>query len=131
MRAKSLTVAASVLACLGLFATAEARCTRLGFSVNDYGKDGPTNDAKKLLDPYIAKWAAEHGLKKYTVGKKEVTCELYLDVGLFDEHTCKASAPVCWTGPAPLADAAAAESAKANAVSTKVSKTATKAKQSN
>ncbi len=128
IRSKSLTAMASVLACCGLFSAADARCTRLGFSVNDYGKDGPTADAKKMLDPYIAKWAAEHGLKKYTVGKKDVTCELYLDVGLFDEHTCKASANVCWTSPAPLADAAAAASAKTNATPSKPGKTAAKAK---
>ena len=29
--------------------------------VNDYGKDGPTNDAKKLLDKHIAEWAAQNG----------------------------------------------------------------------
>jgi hypothetical protein len=77
---------------------ADARCTRLGFSVNDYGKEGPINDAKKLLDTYIAKWAKDNGIKSYTTGKKNVTCELYLDVGLFDEHTCKAEASVCWEG---------------------------------
>ena len=60
-----------------------------------------------LLDKHIAKWAADHGVKKYTTGKKDVTCELFLDVGLFDEHTCRAEANVCWTGSAPLADAAA------------------------
>jgi hypothetical protein len=75
---------------------AEAKCTRLGFSVNDYGKDGPTNDAKSLLDKYIAKWAADNGVKNYTTGKKDVKCELYLDVGFFDEHTCRAEASVCW-----------------------------------
>ena len=30
-----------------------AACQRLAFSVNDYGKDGPTKDAKDLLDKYI------------------------------------------------------------------------------
>lgn len=119
MRATSLTAIASFIACFTLASAAEARCTRLGFSVNDYGKDGPTADAKKMLDPYIAKWAQEHGVKKYTVGKKEVTCELFLDVGVFDEHTCKASAPVCWSSPAPLADAAAAASAKSNKTAAK------------
>jgi hypothetical protein len=93
-RAVITAVAATVL----FGAAADARCTRLGFSVNDYGKDGPTNDAKKLLDTYIAKWASDNGIKKYTTGKKNVTCELYLDVGLFDEHTCKAEASVCWEG---------------------------------
>ena len=32
---------------------AMAACQRLAFSVNDYGKDGPTKDAKDLLDKYI------------------------------------------------------------------------------
>jgi hypothetical protein len=79
---------------------ASATCTRLAFSVNDYGKDGPTKDAKQLLDKYVAKWAAEHGIKKYVAGKKDVSCELFLNFVLFDEHTCKASASVCWEGPA-------------------------------
>ena len=43
---------------------ASAACTRLAFSVNDYGKEGPTNDAKQLLDKYIAKKMAERGVTK-------------------------------------------------------------------
>jgi hypothetical protein len=77
---------------------AEAKCTRLAFSVNDYGKDGPARDAKAMLDKYIAKWAAERGIKKYTTGKKSVSCELFIDVIVFDEYTCKAAATVCWSG---------------------------------
>jgi len=83
---------------VGGTAVASAKCTKLGFSVNDYGKDGPTKDAKDLLDKYVVKWTAERGIKKYTTGKKDVTCELFLDFGFFDEHTCKATATVCWTG---------------------------------
>jgi hypothetical protein len=75
---------------------AQAACQKLTFSVNDYGKDGPTRDAISLLDKHIADWTQAKGIKKYTVGKKDVNCELFLDVGLFDEHTCKASANVCW-----------------------------------
>jgi len=75
---------------------AEASCQQLAFSVNDYGKEGPTRDAKRLLDEYIKSWTAERGIKNYQVGKKTVTCELYLDVGFFDEHTCKAAATFCW-----------------------------------
>ncbi|MEO1693932.1 MAG: hypothetical protein AAFR55_01695 [Pseudomonadota bacterium] len=79
---------------------AEARtCTRLGFSVNDFGKEGPTRDAKRLLDGYIKQWTSEKGIKKYRTGKKSVTCELYLDLLVVDEHTCKATASVCWNGP--------------------------------
>jgi hypothetical protein len=92
------TIAATALALVMAATAADARCTRLAFSVNDYGKDGPTKDAKDLLDKHIAKWAAENGIKKYTTGKKTVSCELYLDVILFDEHTCKAEASVCWDG---------------------------------
>lgn len=80
---------------------AEAACTRLAFSVNDYGKVGPTKDALKLLDKYIADWTREKGIKKYSVGKKDVSCDLFLDLIVFDEYTCKASAMVCWPGPAP------------------------------
>ena len=75
---------------------ASGRCTRMAFEVNDYGKDGPTKDAKSLLDKHIASWAAEKGIKKYTVGDKVVNCRLFLDFVVFDEHTCRAEAPVCW-----------------------------------
>lgn len=86
--AAALTVSAAL--------PAHAKCTRLGFSVNDYGKDGPTADAKKLLDKYIASWTAERGIKKYRTGKKDVNCELFLNFIVFDEHTCRAEADVCW-----------------------------------
>ncbi len=77
---------------------AQAACQRLAYSVNDYGKAGPTRDAKRLLDDYIKSWTAERGITKYRVGKKTVTCELFLDFGVFDEHTCKAAATFCWKG---------------------------------
>jgi hypothetical protein len=70
----------------------------MAFSVNDYGKDGPTKDSQDLLDKHIATWAAEQGIEKYTVGKKDVTCELFLNLIVFDEHTCTARATVCWGG---------------------------------
>jgi hypothetical protein len=96
-RACSLVTAAAVLAAAAFAAaSAEARCTKLAFSVNDYGKDGPTKDARELLDKYIANWTKSKGISKYTVGKKDVSCELFLDVIVFDEHTCKATALVCW-----------------------------------
>lgn len=76
--------------------SANAACTKLAFSVNDYGKTGPAADAQALLDKFIARWAKEQGISKYTTSKKNVDCELYLDVGLFDEYTCKATASVCW-----------------------------------
>jgi hypothetical protein len=71
----------------------------MGFLVNDYGKDGPTKDAQDLLDKHVAEWAAQNGIKDYTIGKKDVKCELFIDVILFDEHTCTASANVCWDEP--------------------------------
>ncbi len=79
---------------------ADAACKRMGFSVNDYGKDGPTKDAKALLDKHIAKKMAEQGIKTYTTGKKAVKCELFLNFIVFDEHTCTAEATVCWDGSA-------------------------------
>jgi len=91
--------AAALTVSLGLaFAPpAQAReCTRLAFSVNDYGIEGPKRDAQKLLDEYIERWTAERGIKNYTVGKKDVSCKLFLDFIVFDEHTCRAEAPVCW-----------------------------------
>ncbi len=78
---------------------AEAKCKRMGFLVNDYGKDGPTKDAQELLDKHVAEWAAQNGVKNYTVGKKDVSCELFLNFIVFDEHTCTASANVCWDEP--------------------------------
>jgi hypothetical protein len=123
------TVAVSTFTLLGA-SSADARCTRLAFSVNDYGKQGPIDDAKRLLDTYISKWAAERGVKSHTVGKKDVTCELFLDVGLFDEHTCKAAATVCWPGNEDYANRApvpGAETAKTAATKATVkTKTATK-----
>ncbi|MBZ0211472.1 MAG: hypothetical protein K8F92_17745, partial [Hyphomicrobium sp.] len=100
MRAKPSLALASVLvgALAALSAPADAACKKFGFTVNDYGKEGPTNDAKNLLDKHIAEWAAQNGVAEYQTGKKSVSCELFLDVILFDEHTCTASATVCW-GP--------------------------------
>jgi len=80
----------------GVATPADAKCQRLAYSVNDYGKEGPTNDAKKLLDKYIADWTKGQGITKYTVGKKDVKCDLFLNFIVFDEHTCQASALVCW-----------------------------------
>lgn len=95
MRPAMITAAALLVAATAA-TPAAAKCTRLAFSVNDYGKEGPTKDAKALLDKYIAQWTSERGIKNYRVGKKDVSCELFLDVIIFDEHTCKAEATVCW-----------------------------------
>ena len=110
--------AAAALALVAFAGPAAAKCTRLASSVNDYGKDGPTRDAQVLLDKNIADTMAKRGIKKYTTGKKDVTCELFLDFGVFDEHTCKAAATVCWTdspGAAPKEAAAPAADAPAKA----------------
>lgn len=104
LKAFKLAATAVVIA-VAAAGPAAAKCTRLAFSVNDYGKDGPIKDAKTLLDKYIAQWAAERGIKNYRTGAKDVKCELFLDVILFDEHTCRAEANVCWdeknVGPVP------------------------------
>jgi hypothetical protein len=94
-----LTAVAAAAAVLFSAGTAEAACKKMGFLVNDYGKDGPSKDAQDLLDKHVAEWAAQNGIKNYTIGKKDVKCELYIDVLLFDEHTCTASANVCWDEP--------------------------------
>ena len=103
MRARSLRTLGSAIGGLTLVAaalvapaSAYAKCTTLAFSVNDYGKDGPAHDAQTLLDKYIAHWTSARGIKKYSVGKKDVSCELFLNLIVVDEHTCKASAKVCW-----------------------------------
>lgn len=99
---QQLAIAATALSSFVLLAAAPAaaKCTRLGFSVNDYGKDGPTKDAQALLDKHIAAKMEAQGVKKYTVGKKTVNCELFLNFIVFDEHTCTAEATVCWDGQA-------------------------------
>ena len=90
-----LAAAAAGAVCLGATAV-EAACQRFSYLVNDYGKEGPTRDAKNLLDKHIVKWAAEKGIKNYTVSPKTVKCELFLNFIVFDEHTCTATAQVCW-----------------------------------
>jgi len=97
---KRVTVSA-IAAALALAAAgpAAAKCQKMGFLVNDYGKDGPTKDAQDLLDKDIVKWAAQQGITKYTVSKKDVKCELFLNFVVFDEHTCTAEATVCWNEP--------------------------------
>lgn len=131
MRTSLLKVTAAAAAGLAIACAAvtpaSAACTRLAASVNDYGKDGPTKDAKQLLDKYIAKWAKDHGIAKYTTGKKDVTCELFLDVILFDEHTCKAEASVCWDGP-PVKGAIQAKSGESAPAATATDESKPKAK---
>jgi hypothetical protein len=128
MRATSsiaFTIAA-VVASIFAATPADATCKRFGFTVNDYGKEGPTNDAKNLLDKHVAEWASKSGVTDYQIGKKSVSCELFLDVILFDEHTCTATANVCW-GPSLKksdGDQAAAEEEATGGVPHPVSKAA-------
>lgn len=104
------TLLTAAVATVALLATpASAACKRYGFTVNDYGKDGPTKDAKDLLDKHIATQMSENGIKTYKTGEKTVKCELFLDFIVFDEHTCTAEATVCWGDSAP----SAAQQAKA------------------
>jgi hypothetical protein len=100
---RAISAFAAVLASLAAgsmlaAAPAQAACKRFGFTVNDYGKEGPIRDAKALLDKHVAEWAAQSGVKDYKIGKKDVSCELFLNFIVFDEHTCTASANVCWGG---------------------------------
>ncbi len=102
----------TIAALVSTSSTSWAGCQKLGFTVNDYGKDGPTKDAKELLDKHIAKTMADRGVVKFTTGKKSVKCELFLDFIVFDEHTCTAEATVCWDGaPLPKGEAVVAEPA--------------------
>lgn len=95
---------------IAMTASANAECKRYGFSVNDYGKDGPTKDAKDLLDKMIAGKMSERGVKDYHTGKKTVSCELFLNFIVFDEHTCTAEATVCWgASKLPASEQAAAD----------------------
>jgi hypothetical protein len=74
-------------------------CKIRSFLVNDYGKDGPTKDAKDLLDKDIADWTKTNNIKDFKVGPKSVSCYQFLNFGVFDEWTCTAQAKVCWQGP--------------------------------
>jgi hypothetical protein len=114
-RSTSFAIALASVSAMALTAAgpADAACRKMGFVVNDYGKDGPTRDAQALLEKDIAKWAAGQGIAKYTVGKKDVTCELFLNFIVFDEHTCTASATVCWDEKAPAGKPGAVQDAKA------------------
>ncbi len=97
MRAPLTFASAALLLSVSLGALpAHAECKRFGFTVNDYGKEGPIKDAKALLDKHIAEWAGQKGIKNYQTGKKDINCELFLNFIVFDEHTCTASANVCW-----------------------------------
>jgi hypothetical protein len=71
-------------------------CRTRGFTVNDYGKDGPTADAKRLLDQDIADWTKANSLQNIKVGPKKVDCFQFLNFIVFDEWTCTASAQICW-----------------------------------
>ena len=93
---KILAAALCGIAIFGNAGAAQAKCQTLAFSVNDYGKEGPAKDAAELLEKHIVKWTAEKGIRKYRKNLKEIKCELFLDVILFDEYTCTASADVCW-----------------------------------
>lgn len=75
---------------------AEAKCKKFGFTVNDFGKKGPTADAKRLLDKHVADWMSANNIRKYHTKPKTVSCKLFLDVGLFDEYTCRADTLACW-----------------------------------
>lgn len=94
--AKTLIPSLVVLAMLTAPTIAEAKCKKFGFTVNDYGKEGPTNDAKNLLDKFVAEWMKKNNIKHYRKTPKTVSCKLFLDVGLFDEYTCRADTTACW-----------------------------------
>ncbi len=113
---KLAAAAAAALSVIHMTSPAFAACQRMGFLVNDYGKDGPTKDAKDLLDKHIAKTLAAKGITKYTTGTKSVSCEMFLNFIVFDEHTCTAAATVCWDGtPLPKGETAAVDPAAAKA----------------
>ncbi len=124
MRA-SLAFAAAAAVLLSAVAPlpAQAGCKRMAFLVNDYGKDGPTKDAKSLLDKHISEWAAQQNIKDYSVGTKSVSCYQFLNFIVFDEHTCTASANVCW-GADKKADEPNTANAATGAPPTPVRKTA-------
>lgn len=116
LRFLSIVTIASFATVLILSVTsARAACKRLGFTVNHYGKEGPTADSKRLLDGYIESWTAKRGIKRYKKSKKTVSCYKFLDFGFFDEWTCKAVSEVCFKGPIPPDPTVTADSNKSKA----------------
>lgn len=104
MRLRNLISAIALaigIAAIAVSSPASAACKKLGFTVNDYGKVGPTADAKRLLPGYVAKWAKARGVAKYKMGKVSVSCYKFLDFGFVDEWTCKAVSNVCFKGRVP------------------------------
>ena len=71
-------------------------CHRFAHSTNDYGKIGPTSEAKRLVEVAAKSWAASNKVKKFSMGAKSVKCVLFLDFGLFDEYTCTAEMSICY-----------------------------------
>ena len=71
-------------------------CRTRSFLVNDYGKDGPTADAKRLLEADIAEWTKANNLQNIKISARDVQCEQFLNFIVFDEWTCTASAQICW-----------------------------------
>jgi hypothetical protein len=96
-----LLAAASIVTLTATVAPASATCRKMGFIVNDFGLDGPTADAKRLLDRDIAAFVASQGITNHTVTNRDVKCEVY--IAILDEHTCKATASVCWDEKNPNA----------------------------
>ncbi|MEO0619697.1 MAG: hypothetical protein AAFZ01_10520 [Pseudomonadota bacterium] len=98
--AAGLVAATAVVATLTVNpsqAVAHGQCKIVGYEVRDFGKVGPTADAKRLLDERIPKWAKKNGYRgAHKSGPKKVSCKLYLDVGFFDEWTCTATQRVCY-----------------------------------
>jgi hypothetical protein len=121
----ALATSAAFIAAAALPASAE--CKSYAFEVNDYGKDGPTKDAKDLLDKLIASKMAEKGIKDFHTGKKTVSCYMFLNFIVFDEYTCSAEAKVCWGGtPLPASDqTAATDDSAATATKASADETAT------
>ena len=71
-------------------------CHRFAHSTNDYGRIGPTSEAKRLVEVAAKKWAADNKVKTFSMGAKSVKCLLFLDFGLFDEYTCTAEMSICY-----------------------------------
>jgi len=93
---KKLTRKAAAADASAASPVAGATCRSRSASVNDFGKDGPTADAKRLLDKDIADWSKANGYKNVKVGGKSVSCVQYLNLIVVDEWTCTATAKVCW-----------------------------------
>ncbi len=99
MTIKNLFILGSALIIAGSIVTTPAAartCEWHAFEVNDYGKEGPIRMARENLYKWVDNLKKEKRIKNVSVSERKPKCRLFLDFGIFDEHTCRIEAKICW-----------------------------------